>query len=315
LSIDLAWRRPYAVSTWVSVLRGAAAAAWLDGRVPHVGRHRDAIGSPPAEVEESVSPDIVIAVDRATVTRSGNNLLHNVTWRVELDERWVILGPNGAGKTTLLNLASARMHPTRGVVRVLGERLGRVDMQELRTRIGLSTVSLHDRIPPDESVLNVVVTAAWSVVGRFRESYDPADTKRASALLAQFGMAAYAERLYGTLSEGERKRVQIARALMTDPELLLLDEPAAGLDLGGREDLVRRLAELAGDPDSPTLVLVTHHVEEIPPSFSHALLLREGTVVAQGLLADTVTGENLSKTFGVPLRVDHLDGRFTARAA
>jgi iron complex transport system ATP-binding protein len=283
--------------------------------VPHVGRHRNGSGSLPAEVEEPLSDDIVIAVDRATVTRGGNDLLHDVTWRVELDERWVILGPNGAGKTTLLNLASARLHPTRGVVRVLGERLGRVDMQELRTRIGLSTVSLHDRIPPDESVLNVVVTAAWSVVGRFRENYDTADTGRAGALLTQFGMAAYVERAYGTLSEGERKRVQIARALMTDPELLLLDEPAAGLDLGGREDLVRRLGELAADPDSPTLVLVTHHVEEIPPSFSHALLLREGTVVAQGLLADTVTGENLSKTFGLPLRVDHADGRFTARAA
>jgi iron complex transport system ATP-binding protein len=286
----------------------------LDGRVPHVGRHRDANGSP-TEIEEPISADIVVAVDRATVTRGGNDLLHNVTWRVELDERWVILGPNGAGKTTLLNLASARMHPTRGVVRVLGERLGKVDMQELRTRIGLSTVSLHDRIPPDESVLNVVVTAAWSVVGRFRENYDTADTGRAAALLAQFGMAAYVDRAYGTLSEGERKRVQIARSLMTDPELLLLDEPAAGLDLGGREDLVRRLGELAADPDSPTLVLVTHHVEEIPPSFSHALLLREGTVVAQGLLADTVTGENLSKTFGLPLRVDYTDGRFTARAA
>jgi iron complex transport system ATP-binding protein len=288
----------------------------LDGRVPHVGRHRDARGSAaPIDVEETLSDDIVIAVDRATVTRGGNHLLHDVTWRVELDERWVVLGPNGAGKTTLLNLASARMHPTRGVVRVLGEKLGRVDMHELRTRIGLTTVSLHDRIPPDESVLNVVVTAAWSVVGRFRESYENADTGRAAALLSQVGMAGYAERLYGTLSEGERKRVQIARALMTDPELLLLDEPAAGLDLGGREDLVRRLAEFAADPDSPTLVLVTHHVEEIPPSFSHALLLREGTVVAQGLLNDTVTSENLSKTFGMALRVGYEDGRFTARAA
>jgi len=259
-------------------------------------------------------PDLVIAIDRATVTRGGVNLLHDVSWRVELDERWVVLGPNGAGKTTLLNLASARLHPSRGTVHVLGERLGKVDVAELHTRVGLSTVALHDRIPPDEAVQDVVVTASWGVVGRFRESYDGMDTTRARALLDQLGVAALAERRYGTLSEGERKRVQIARAMMTDPELLLLDEPAAGLDLGGREDLVRRLAELAADPDAPALVLVTHHVEEIPPGFSHALLLREGSVVAQGLVRDTVTSENLSKTFGVGLRVAYQGERFTARA-
>ena len=259
-------------------------------------------------------PDLVIAVDRATVTRGGTHLVRDLSWRVELDERWVVLGPNGAGKTTLLNLASGHLHPTRGGVWVLGERLGRVDVSELRTRVGLSTAALQDRIPPDEAVLNVVVTASWGVIGRHREAYDPQDTARAYALLDQFGVAPLASRPYGTLSEGERKRVQIARALMTDPELLLLDEPAAGLDLGGREDLVRRLSELAADPDAPALVLVTHHVEEIPPGFGHALLLREGTVVAQGLVRDTVTSENLSKTFGLPLRVGYDDGRFTARS-
>jgi len=262
-----------------------------------------------------VEPDTVVELDRVTVTRGGTHLVHDVSWRAELDERWVVLGPNGAGKTTLLNLAAGRLHPTRGAVHVLGERLGRVDVSELRTRVGLSTVALHDRIPPDEVVLDVVVTAAWGVVGRFRERYDAMDTVRASALLDQFGMAPLAQRRYGTLSEGERKRVQIARSLMTDPEVLLLDEPAAGLDLGGREDLVRRLAELAADPDAPTLVLVTHHVEEIPPGFGHALLLREGGVVAQGLVGDTVTSENLTKTFGVPLIVRQEAGRFTARAS
>jgi iron complex transport system ATP-binding protein len=261
-----------------------------------------------------VEPDTVVALDRVTVTRGGVDLVHDVSWRVELDERWVVLGPNGAGKTTLLNLAAGRLHPTRGQVHVLGERLGRIDVSELRTRVGLSTVALHDRIPPDETVHDVVVTAAWGVVGRFREAYDPMDVTRAQALLDQMGVATLAQRRYGTLSEGERKRVQIARALMTDPEVLLLDEPAAGLDLGGREDLVRRLAELAADPDAPTLVLVTHHVEEIPPGFGHALLLREGSVVAQGLLDDTVTGENLTKTFGLPLLVRQEADRFTARA-
>jgi iron complex transport system ATP-binding protein len=259
-------------------------------------------------------PDLVISIDNATVTRTGKDLIRDVDWHVELDERWVMLGPNGAGKTTLLNLASARLHPTRGTVRILDEQLGQVDVFELRTRIGLASVAVHDRIPPEETVLNVVVTAAWSVVGRFRESYDTLDVSRARGLLSQLGVAGLGERLYGTLSEGERKRVQIARALMTDPELLLLDEPAAGLDLGGREDLVRRLAELAADPGAPAMVLVTHHVEEIPPGFTHALLMREGSVVAAGLLRDTVTSENLSKTFDVALRVDYADGRFAARA-
>ncbi len=259
-------------------------------------------------------PDTVIAIDAATVSRAGADLLHSVSWRVELDERWVILGPNGAGKTTLLTLAAAQLFPSAGTVEILGERLGAVDSAELRTRIGLCTVAVHDRIPAQESVLDVVLTAAWGVVGRFRERYDPVDTARAGILLNQFGVGGLADRRYGTLSEGERKRVQIARAMMTDPELLLLDEPAAGLDLGAREDLIRRLTLLAEDPEAPALVLVTHHVEEIPPGFSHALLLRDGGVVAQGLLARTVTSVNLSTTFGIGLRVRYADGRFTARA-
>ena len=258
-------------------------------------------------------PDVVIAIDRATVTRSRTDLVRDVSWRVELDERWVILGPNGAGKTTLLNLASARLYPTRGTVHVLGEKLGRVNINELRTRLGLTTAALQ--LPAEETAHNIVLTAAWSVVGRFRESYDAVDEARATALLRQFGMADLADRLYGTLSEGERKRVQIARALMTDPELLLLDEPAAGLDLGAREDLVRRLADLAADPDAPAIALVTHHVEEIPPDFTHALLMRDGGIVAQGLLRATITSDNLSKTFGLPLQVSYVDGRFTARGA
>jgi iron complex transport system ATP-binding protein len=260
-------------------------------------------------------PDQVISVERASLTRSGNQLLRELTWQVELDERWVVLGPNGAGKTTLLQLAAARLHPTTGTVHVLGERLGRTDLPELRTRIGLSTATLADRFPADERVRDLVMTASWSVVGRFRESYHPVDQARADGLLAQLGVAELADRRFGTLSEGERKRVQIARALMPDPELLLLDEPAAGLDLGGREELLRRLAGLAADPDAPAQVLVTHHVEEIPPGFTHALLLRGGTAVAQGPLADTLTDRLLSTTFGTPLRVGRDDGRFTARAA
>ncbi|KXK61517.1 iron ABC transporter ATP-binding protein [Micromonospora rosaria] len=284
----------------------------MDGRV-----HTDLISGAggAASASSSVDADLVVSLETVGVRRSGTALLHDVDWRVELDERWVVLGPNGAGKTTLLNLAAGRLHPTTGTAHVLGERIGRTDINELRTRIGLSTAALAERIPAEERVSDVVVTAAWSVVGRWRESYDRADENRARGLLAQLGVGDLADRGYGTLSEGERKRVQIARALMTDPELLLLDEPAAGLDLGGREDLVARLAELAQDPDAPALVLVTHHVEEIPPGFTHALLLRDGGVVAQGLLDRTLTGENLSTTFGLPLTVERRGDRWTARAA
>jgi iron complex transport system ATP-binding protein len=259
--------------------------------------------------------ELVVSVEGATIRRGRKDLIRDVDWRVAPEDRWVLLGPNGAGKTTLLTLVAGRLHPTRGTVRVLGERLGRVDVFDLRTRIGLASVAVHDRIPSEEPVLDVVVTAAWSVLGRFRESYDAVDTARATGLLNQFGVGDLATRLYGTLSEGERKRVQIARALMTDPELLLLDEPAAGLDLGGREDLVGRLAALAADPDAPAMALVTHHVEEIPPGFTHAMLMRDGGVVAAGPILDVMTGDNLSKTFDLPLRLDFADGRFSARAA
>jgi iron complex transport system ATP-binding protein len=262
-----------------------------------------------------VHPDLVIAAEQVNVVRSGRHLLRDLTWKVELDERWVILGPNGAGKTTLLNLAAGRSHPTSGTLHVLGEQIGRVDLQELRTRIGLSTAALADRIPPGERVRDVVVTASYSVIGRYRERYDDLDLARAEALLKEWGMAGLADREYGTLSEGERKRSQIARALMVDPELLLLDEPAAGLDLGGREDLVSRLTNLALDPEAPTLVLVTHHVEEIPPGFTHALLLREGGVVASGLVHDVITSDNLSATFGMRLRVSYTEGRYAAVSA
>jgi iron complex transport system ATP-binding protein len=262
-----------------------------------------------------VNDDLVIDLDGVGVVRTGTHLLRDVTWQVELDERWVVLGPNGAGKTTLLSLAAGQLHPSTGRARVLGERIGRTDLAELRTRVGMATPTLAERIPAGEAAIDAVMTAAWSVLGRWREGYAAGDEGRARELLGQLGVGALAGRAYGTLSEGERKRVQIARALMTDPELLLLDEPAAGLDLGGREDLLARLTELANDPDAPALVLVTHHVEEIPPGFTHGMLLREGVVVVQGLLDLTMTAENLSKTFGIPLHLEHTAGRFAARAA
>jgi len=263
----------------------------------------------------SDSADVVISCRGVSVSRGDNTLLHHIDWQVELDERWVVLGPNGAGKTTLLALAAAQLHPTQGTVRLLGEQLGRVDVFELRPRIGLSAAGVGGRIPATERVIDVVVTASYGVVGRFLESYGAADETRARALLGQLGCAALAERMYGTLSEGEGKRVQIARALMTDPELLLLDEPAGGLDLPGREHLLRRLTALAEDADAPALVLVTHHVEEIPPGFTHGLLLAGGGIVAQGLLDDVLTAGNLSAAFGLPLLVERAGRRWFARAA
>jgi iron complex transport system ATP-binding protein len=257
--------------------------------------------------------DLVIRMDGVSVRRGASTLLRELDWSVELDERWVVLGPNGAGKTTLLRLAAAELHPSTGSVHVLGERLGGVDVFELRPRIGFCSAALAGRIPGGEVVRDIVVSAGYALLGRWREHYAQLDTARADTLLDALGMAALAGRPYGTLSEGERKRALIARALMTDPELLLLDEPAAGLDLGGREDLVARLAVLAGDADAPACVLVTHHVEEIPPGYTHGLLLREGAVVAQGLLPEVITEAHLSDTFGLPLAVRHEDGRYTAR--
>jgi iron complex transport system ATP-binding protein len=257
--------------------------------------------------------DAVLDLVGVSVVRDGTRLLDEVTWVVREGERWVVLGPNGAGKTTLVQVAGARMHPTSGSAEVLGERLGQVDVFELRPRIGLSSAAFAELLPAHERVGDVVLTAAYAVAGRWRERYDDLDHRRSGDLLAAFGVRHLAERTFGTLSEGERKRVQLARSLMTDPELVILDEPAAGLDLGGRETLVRDLAELAGDSRSPVLVLVTHHVEEIPPGFTHALLLRSARVVAAGPLEETLTDEALSSTFDLPLQVERTGNRWTAR--
>ncbi|WP_029767741.1 ABC transporter ATP-binding protein [Haloglycomyces albus] len=259
--------------------------------------------------------EAIIQTADLTIRRGTKNLLNHIDWRVEADQRWVILGPNGAGKTTLLNLAAARSHPTSGTVDVLGERIGKVDLFELRPRIGLSTTDVAASIPSEETALDVVRTAAWAVVGRWREEYDSYDTERAQSLLNWLGIGDFAERSFGTLSEGERKRTLIARALMTDPELLLLDEPAAGLDLGAREALIATLSSLAAEASSPAMAVVTHHVEEIPPNFTHVLIMSDGDVVAQGPISETLTADALTKAFGMPLRLDYHEGRYGARAA
>jgi iron complex transport system ATP-binding protein len=248
-----------------------------------------------------------------SVVRDGRALVEGITWRVAEGERWVVLGPNGAGKTTLLNIASSYLFPTSGTAVVLGEKLGGVDVFDLRPRIGVAGVAMAEKMPRDQSVLQTVLTAAYGMTATWKESYDSSDEDRARLILDRLGMTHYADRRFGTLSEGERKRTLIARAIMADPELLLLDEPAAGLDLGGREDLVRRLGRLARDPIAPSMVMVTHHVEEIAPGFTHVLMLRQGKVVAAGPIDEELTSRNLSHCFGLPLTVERRGDRWTAQ--
>jgi iron complex transport system ATP-binding protein len=259
--------------------------------------------------------DEVLKLRGVSVRRDTSLLLRNIDWTVHSDERWIVIGPNGAGKTTLLQVASTLLFPTEGTVEVLGERLGEVDVFELRPRIGLTSAALAERVPAGEKVIDLVLTASYAILGRWKEDYESADVTRAVELLDALGCAHLIRRRFGTLSEGERKRVQIARAMMPDPELLLLDEPAAGLDLGGREDLLRRLAYLALDPKAPMRVLVTHHVEEVPDGFTHAMLLRRGSVLAAGPIEQVFTARNLSRCFGVPLEIERRRSRWTAWAA
>ncbi|MDO9357020.1 MAG: ABC transporter ATP-binding protein, partial [Solirubrobacteraceae bacterium] len=243
------------------------------------------------------------------------NIVDHVTWQVADDQRWVILGPNGAGKTTLLQLADTLMHPTAGTVTVLGETLGRTDVFEVRPRIGFASSAMAKQVPRDETVLNTVLTAAYSVLGRWNESYEDIDERRALRVLGDWRLDHLAGRTFGTLSDGEQKRVQIARAVMTDPELLLLDEPTASLDLGSREELLALLSGYASSPSTPAMLMVTHHVEEIPVGFTHVLLLREGRVVSAGPIAETLTADALSEAFGMPITLSSDDGRYAARAA
>ncbi|MCF3963196.1 ABC transporter ATP-binding protein [Streptomyces fuscigenes] len=255
--------------------------------------------------------DVLDLVD-VSVVRDGRALVDDVSWSIKEGERWVILGPNGAGKTTLLNVASSYLFPSTGSVKILGEQLGKIDVFDLRPRIGMAGVAMAEKLPKRQTVLQTVLTAAYGMTATWNEDYEEVDKERALAFLDRLGMTEYLDRRFGTLSEGERKRTLIARAMMTDPELLLLDEPAAGLDLGGREDLVRRLGRLARDPLAPSMIMVTHHVEEIAPGFTHVLMIRQGKVLAAGPMETELTSRNLSLCFGLPLVVERNGQRWTA---
>lgn len=258
-------------------------------------------------------PGPVVEFGGVGVTRSGRALLAEVDWTVRPGERWAVLGPNGSGKTTLLRVAGLWLRPTAGSVRLLGHESGRTDVRRLRGRIGFTSQSLADQLRADIDATTVVMTARNAALEGWWHRYDDADRDRAVAQLDRVGASALAERPYGTLSAGERQRVLLARALAADSGLLLLDEPAAGLDLGGREDLVDRLRALAADASTPPIVLVTHHSEEIPEGWTHALLLREGRTVAAGAIDDVITDEPLSVCFGLDLAVDGTGGRWHAR--
>ncbi len=250
-----------------------------------------------------------------SVVYDGALALDRLDWCVQPGERWVVLGPNGSGKTTLVRIVSLYLHPSRGTVRVLGAELGRVDIRKVRPRIGLASASMASMLRKELEVTDVVMTARNAALEPWWHTYTEEDRALALSLLDRFGMRDFAGRMFGTLSSGEQQKVQLARTLMADPELLILDEPAAGLDLGAREDLVARLAALAEDAASPPLLLVTHHVDEIPRGFTHALLLRKGRTIACGAIAEALTADALSETFGLRLTLEHRDGRWTARSA
>ena len=259
--------------------------------------------------------DPLLVLSEVEVVRDGRTILGPINWSVSTGERWVILGPNGAGKTTMLQLLSALIHPTRGEVRILGEKLGAVDVFELRPRIGFTSSAMMDLLPGDEKVIDVVLTSAYAIAGRWIEEYDLWDESRAKALLTTFGVRELGERLFGTLSEGEKKRVQISRALMADPEVLLLDEPAAGLDLGGREDILQRITTYTSDDKAPATIIVTHHIEEIPAGTTHALLLKDGKIYRAGFIGDVLTEEAISEVFGVRMSLSFNGRRYFASAS
>ena len=248
-------------------------------------------------------------------TTDGTTILEGFDWTVRHGEHWVVLGPNGSGKSTLLRIAALRLHPTTGSVRVLGQELGRTDVRTLRTRVGYASAALADAFRPDLTAADVVMTARHGALEPWWHEYDDADRDRARSLLERIGCRHRADHRFGSLSSGERQRVLLARTLMVDPELLLLDESTAGLDLGGREELVATLADLAADTTVPPMVQVTHHVEEVPPGFTHALLMESGRCTADGPLAEVLTASSLSATYGLDLALSVDNGRWSVRVA
>lgn len=255
----------------------------------------------------------VLKLSRVNFVRDERSILSPLTWQVRDTERWLVLGANGSGKTTLLRIASMYEHPSSGTVEVLGERLGRTDVRELRRRVGYMSAALAVQIRQELKALDVVMTAKYAALEPWWHRYTTDDEAQAEACLDRMGVKWTAARPLSTLSSGEQQRVLLARTLMNSPGVLLLDEPSARLDLGGREQLVMALADLTMDPTAPPLVLVTHHLDEVPPGMTHVLMLRDGVVVTKGPIDRHLTAANLSTCFDMPLQLQRRpDGRFTA---
>jgi iron complex transport system ATP-binding protein len=244
----------------------------------------------------------ILEVSGLRVTRGSTEILRGVDWRVAAGEHWAILGPNGCGKTSLLKALVGYLAPTRGSIALLGRRYGHADWRELRLRIGIVSSALQAAVPPAESAIETVVSGRYAQLDLWARPTS-ADRAAARSLLRVAGIAALAGREWAYLSQGERQRVLIARALMARPRLLILDEPCAGLDPVAREEFLRLVEGLARRRRGPALVLVTHHVEEITPGFSHLLLLRAGRAVASGPRRRILTSANLSAAFGAPVRL------------
>lgn len=243
-----------------------------------------------------------------------HHVLKAISWEVANNERWVILGRNGSGKTSLARIAALSLHPSSGRVLVLGEELGKVDVRDHRRKIGVASSAVEHSLRPDITAKDAVMSALRGALEPWWHTYSDADHQKALDALSAFGLGDQADQPFRTLSSGERQRMLLARALICDPGLLLLDEPTSGLDLGAREELLQDLSRLARATATPPMVLITHHVEEIPVGFTHLLLLRNGSITAAGPIEETLTSENLSKCFGLEIEVQNMAGRYTARA-
>lgn len=256
----------------------------------------------------------VIAMSGVGRTVSGTEILRSIDWTIEPGQRWVVLGPNGSGKTTLAKIAALRLHPTVGSVAVMSVELGRADIRPLLSRVGYASAALGEQLRGDLLARDVVMTAKHGALEPWWHEYDADDRTNAVAALARVGAERLSEQPFCVCSSGEKQRVLIARALMTSPAILILDEPTAALDLGGREEFVMTLERLAAEPDPPAMVLITHHVDEIPPSFENALVMADGSVLASGEIGEVLTAPVLSEAFGLPLKLEKRDGRWSARA-